>query len=93
MLLTVLQPVRGVVKWCFLMTYVIQRENETAKLFLFITSLKFNESRLNSQEIISRPSLSVCRSCIRQFRSRDQRSMEARLKSGDACDSCLRGKI
>ena len=75
MLLTVLQPVRGVVKWCFLMTYVIQRENKAAKLFLFITSLKFNESRLNSQEIISRPSLSVCWSCIRQFSSRDQRSM------------------
>ena len=65
MLLTVLQPVRGVVKWCYLMTYVIQRENEAEKLFLFITSLKFNKSRLNSQEIISTPSLSVCRSYIR----------------------------
>ena len=64
MLLTVLQPVRGVVKWCYLMTYVIQRENEAEKLFLFITSLKFNESRLNFQEIISTPSLSVCRSYI-----------------------------
>ena len=65
MLLTVLQPVRGVVKWCYLMTYVIQRENEAEKLFLFITSLKFNEYRLNSEEILSTPSLSVCRSYIR----------------------------
>ena len=64
MLLTVLQPVRGVVKWCYLMTYVIQRENEAEKLFLFITSLKFHESQLNSQEIISTPSLNVCRSYI-----------------------------
>ena len=65
MLLTVLQPVRGVVKWCHLMTYAIQHENKAEKLFLFITSLKFNESQLNSREIISRPSISVCRSYIR----------------------------
>ena len=65
MLLTVLQPVRGVVKWCYLMTYAIQHENEAEKLFLFITSLKFNKSQLNSQEITSTPSLSVCRSYIR----------------------------